>query len=482
MERRVVRPSAAAASSTPEDDKAKKPPRSSWVARFALLAVVTMVGGSLVLLGAQSGPLAARSLRADPPPPLPLDAVRPTPPVEAEATLPPTPPRLKIAVAVTVTVDGPYLDGAAVLQHSIRMTNSIHDVSMVAIVHPGVVTTRPALAKLGFEVIEFPPPITSAEIKGKHLRETIDKSGCCGTLELLKLYAWKLEQFDRVLAMDMDTIWMQNLDALFERDLEPGAVMFTYDHAMDAPKQSRAPPVQGGFLLLRPSAKTFEHMIDIVREGDFRQNTGWGGTKIGWCWGGQTVQGLVSYYVNIVVPGSGVVLDPCEYNSMASTKDCEQSAKAHIDAVKSIHYTVCQKPWECRRGANGVCAAFLHAWWMVRDDLEKAQGLPVYGRCCGASPSAICPHKSYKVRRRATCGMLTSAWSRPCSKTGSRRCRCACSPTSWGSRGPSWLCPKTCRTTVTTRLLLAPAYGGRVRPHAQCMCVCVCKRGGSLLL
>jgi len=410
MERRVARPPTATASLTPEDDKAKKPPRSSWVARFALLAVVTILGGSFVLFGTQSGAL-ARTLRADPQ--LPIDAVRPAAPVEEpvavpKATLPPTPPRLKVAVAVTVTVDGPYLDGAAVLQHSIRMTNSIHDISMVAIVHPGVVTTRPALTKLGFNIIEFPPPITSAEIKGKHLRETIDKSGCCGTLELLKLYAWKLEQFDRVLAMDMDTIWMQNLDHLFEKDLEPGAVMFTYDHAMDAPKQSRAPPVQGGFLLLRPSAKTFEHLIDIVREGDFRQNTGWGGTKIGWCWGGQTVQGLVSYYVNVIVPGSGVVLDPCEYNSMASTKDCEHSPKSHIDVVKSIHYTVCQKPWECRRGANGVCAAFLHAWWMVRDDLEKAQGLPVYGRCCGASPSAICPHRTYKVRRRVLRTRLTS--------------------------------------------------------------------------
>jgi len=45
---------------------------------------------------------------------------------------------------------------------------------------------------------------------------------------------------------------------------------------------------------------------------------------------------------------------------------------------------------------------------MVRDDLEKAQGLPVYGRCCGASPSAICPHRTYKVRRRVLRTRLTS--------------------------------------------------------------------------
>jgi hypothetical protein len=183
--------------------------------------------------------------------------------------------------------------------------------------------------------------------------------------------------------------------------------------------------VQGGFLLLRPSEATYEQMVEIVREGDFRPSKGWGGSGIGWCWGGQTIQGLVSYFVNLVEPSlvrsprlrrhpagttatppapppprsatdaaQGVPLDACKYNSMASTKKCELEAK--IDEVASIHYTVCQKPWECRRGANAICAEFLHAWWMVRDDLERAQGLKVYGRCCGVSPSAICPNRRYK--------------------------------------------------------------------------------------
>jgi len=83
--------------------------------------------------------------------------------------LPPS-KRMKIAVAVTVTRDGPYLDGAAVLQHSVRMTKSRHEIEMVAIVHAGVQTTRPALESLGFRIIEFPPPVESKDIVGKHLR------------------------------------------------------------------------------------------------------------------------------------------------------------------------------------------------------------------------------------------------------------------------------------------------------------------------
>ena len=280
------------------------------------------------------------------------------------------PRRLEIAVAVIVPweiveLGRPYIDGAAVLQHSIRMTNSVHNITMVAIVHSGIVTSRPVLARLGFEIIEFPLPITSAEIKGEHLRDTIDKSGCCGALELLKLCAWKMVQFDRVLVMDMDTIWMQNLDSLFERNLRPGGVMFTYSHALDSPG-SRAPPVEGGFLLVSPFESTYEQLVGIVRIGDFRPVTGWAGSKIGWCWGGQTIQGLISYFVKLVEPGLGVALDPCEYNSMGATMDCKRSPKSKMDTVKSIHYNVCQKPWECTRGANSICAAFLHAWWMVR--------------------------------------------------------------------------------------------------------------------
>ena len=58
------------------------------------------------------------------------------------------------------------------------------------------------------------------------------------------------------------------------------------------------------------------------------------------------MQGLLSYFVNLVEPGIGIVLDPCEFNSMATTAECKKSPKSKIDIVKSIHYTVCQKPWE----------------------------------------------------------------------------------------------------------------------------------------
>lgn len=344
--------------------------------RFQRPLVLLVVVGFLLLVGWGM----ARSLgKVTSPPVLRVD------PDPAPITTPSTKPKLKVAVAITVTKDGPYLDGAAVLQHSVRMTNSHHDVEMVALVHSEVQSTRPALRALGFKVVEFALPIRSEEIQGKHLRETIDKSGCCGAQELLKLCSWMLLDYDRVVAMDMDAIWLANLDHLLERDIAPGGYLFTYDFAMDTPG-SRSPPVQGGFQLIRPDEYTYNRLVDIVRVGDFRPGTGWGGLNVGWYWGGQTIQGLLAYFSSVVEPNLSYPLDPCTYNSMATTRTCR---RIDFDSVQTIHYTYCQKPWECRRG-EGLCAKFLHAWWMVRQDLERAQSLPETPRCC--DDRKVCPH------------------------------------------------------------------------------------------
>lgn len=64
--------------------------------------------------------------------------------------------RRKIAYAITITKDGFFQDGAAVLAYSIFKASKEgnDDVSLVSFVHPSVVTSRPALKLLGFHVIE----------------------------------------------------------------------------------------------------------------------------------------------------------------------------------------------------------------------------------------------------------------------------------------------------------------------------------------
>lgn len=102
-------------------------------------------------------------------------------------------PRKRIAYAITITKDGFFQDGAAVLVYSILKSsvNSPYDISFVAFVHPNVTLARDGLTKIGFHVIEVPIPINTSAIKYDFLREKINKNGCCGASEMIKLSSYR---------------------------------------------------------------------------------------------------------------------------------------------------------------------------------------------------------------------------------------------------------------------------------------------------
>jgi hypothetical protein len=59
-------------------------------------------------------------------------------------------------------------------------------------------------------VIETPTPVNVSAIRGKWLREHInDKAGCCGAAELIKLYAYRMVEFDWVIHLDADVLIFQ---------------------------------------------------------------------------------------------------------------------------------------------------------------------------------------------------------------------------------------------------------------------------------
>jgi hypothetical protein len=61
-------------------------------------------------------------------------------------------PQKRIAYAVSVTHDGPYMDGAAVLAHAIRKAHgkSRYEYDLIAFVHPNVRTSREPLKRAGW--------------------------------------------------------------------------------------------------------------------------------------------------------------------------------------------------------------------------------------------------------------------------------------------------------------------------------------------
>jgi len=100
-----------------------------------------------------------------------------------------------IGFAVTVTGCGsdPITDGAAVLKQSIPLA-SIHgnlggrySYHMYAIYHPEGERCATALEPLGYTLVKRDTPVAVNEIQGEFLRQNIEKNGCCGEKELVKL-------------------------------------------------------------------------------------------------------------------------------------------------------------------------------------------------------------------------------------------------------------------------------------------------------
>ena len=126
--------------------------------------------------------------------------------------------KMKIAYAITVTKDGSFLDGALVLGHSAKKVHdrssgfvSKYDADLVAFVAPSVIKARPILEAYGWRVLEKPLPVEIADIENNEYAEKMRNSGCCGADEFLKLWAYTLTEYHRVVHLDMDSIVFQNM-------------------------------------------------------------------------------------------------------------------------------------------------------------------------------------------------------------------------------------------------------------------------------
>jgi hypothetical protein len=312
----------------------------------------------------------------------------------------------KVAVAITVTKDpdfskqskdrnsdpGGFVDGAAILAHSVALTQSPeYPVSMIALVNPKVQKMRPLLTKMGYRVVEYIFPFTSAEIKGP-LKDVIDESGCCGMAELAKLGAYTLTEFEKVLIMDSDTLLLQNIDELWSSKKD---ILYTYDHGL------KGGCINGGFAMIRPDQKQYQGVLDTIKAGEFytegngtAMSEGWGRTHMGYCYGGQTFQGVMPYFYQNLHGGDWQEVDSCVYDSMAASTNSD-GRKQHavpFKEVKTFHFTLCQKPWSCYlpnkdRDEHVLCMAMHDRWWEVRTSYEKKMGLAPTGRCKGKEGS-----------------------------------------------------------------------------------------------
>ena len=286
----------------------------------------------------------------------------------------------RVAVVITVTKDPKpgdrgYIDGAAVLAHTVRKYASKKwPTDLVAITMRGKVTrSLPALRHFGYQIKETSLKVQQSEIEGEELRNTIGKSGCCGMDELIKLDALSLTAYERVMVLDADSLLMANVDELYEM---PQDAIFTMDHGLGGGC------INGGFLVARPSTAVYKGLYAEVKKGNFQPGSAWGGKSIGWCYGGQTYQGLIAYYFKILHKEgrSWRAVDSLVYNNMVTaTNDAgKKQEDSDVAAIKLTHFTVCQKPWLCFwNHCCKLCEKLYHVWWGARREYEAALSPPV---------------------------------------------------------------------------------------------------------
>jgi len=268
---------------------------------------------------------------------------------------------------------------------------------------------------LGYKAMILDVPFNVSNLDPK-MYHSLQKRGCCGIKELLKLYVYTLDQEDVAIHLDTDTIMLQPMEDVFRafspdkatRMQSPRVIlenettrplpdddvsfMFLRDY-MSASKitlDTSRWGVQGGMLVVRPNRTKFQEIVNVILHDTFSIKEGWGGKRFGGYWGASQVQGLLSYVYH--TDPTAIELDRCIYNNMNEpmtfpkesdsyisercttlapncTKDCR---KIPPERVKMAHLTLCSKPWLCTRFSDpyGLCKYFFGKWFELRRDLE----------------------------------------------------------------------------------------------------------------
>jgi hypothetical protein len=154
----------------------------------------------------------------------------------------------------------------------------------------------------------------------------------------VKLRAWQLTEFDKVVYLDPDTLVLRNVDELFERPELSAAPDSLWPDRFDS-----------GVMVLAPSEKTFEHMLAAA-------------PGAGTCYGGE--QGFLNAFFPGWYRGPEERRLPVEYNLSSFVprllaKRPELSCPA-VERPRILHYAL-RKPW--RRGLSITGAS--RTWWRV---------------------------------------------------------------------------------------------------------------------
>ncbi|KAL7578720.1 hypothetical protein ACA910_015957 [Epithemia clementina (nom. ined.)] len=336
-------------------------------------------------------------------------------------------------------------------------TTGRYQAEFFVILPPPLANTKCAqtLEKAGFALMPVELPVVPADIPVWHdplrneslstLQSRISRDGCCGHLELLKLYSFKMTNHSVAVHIDLDTLVTQPLDELLDAIycppeseqgiqarrhlLQEGIVaptyqpvvpvmnmtidaFFTKDYNMvPAGKHSRV-GMQGGFLVVRPNATRYQELVDMVKTGYFRpgrdlRNSGWFGSGYGLhIWGAMSIQVLLAYYFDVVTKDSAIELHRCKFNQIVDNP--RRSSHHHLYARWSPLYPA-NASWHdttCRDGRPNCDDVQCQSWPIHDTRMVHYSYCKMPWRCAPISPGI----EGDTYLREANCREIYKLW------------------------------------------------------------------------
>jgi alpha-N-acetylglucosamine transferase len=244
---------------------------------------------------------------------------------------------------VTLVANGDYLAGAHALARSLHMCNAQAPLTALAL---DDVAGLEKLEALGCRVVRVTPLPLSADFCARHSRSAQHSQApfTKGTkpqfhnplLNFAKLRLWEMEEFDKVVYLDADTLVIRNIDRLFHYP-EFSAAPNLYESLADFHR------LNSGVFVARPNRNTFSAMLQALDQpGVFWPRTD------------QTF--LESYFPDW--HGLPYIFNTLQY-VWFNLPPLWDWGRIHV-----IHYQY-EKPWETGHAKRGLLAPLIAAWWHV---------------------------------------------------------------------------------------------------------------------
>jgi alpha-N-acetylglucosamine transferase len=259
---------------------------------------------------------------------------------------------------VTLVANADYILGARALARSLRMCGAAWPLTALVI---GDMDGLDELAALGCNLLPVEPLPLSDAFRARHSRgaQHAQAPFTKGNKPVfhdplhnfVKLRLWELEQYEKVVFLDADTLAVQNIDRLFGYP-EFAAAPNLYESLADFHR------LNSGVFVARPSKVTYDAMLARLDQPE----TFWRRTD-------QTF--LETYFPD----WHGL---PYIYNTLQYVW-FNLPALWNWQQVRVIHYQY-EKPWEANHPKRGQLAPLIDLWWQVYEKGELPANLPTpYG-------------------------------------------------------------------------------------------------------